>query len=163
MVNLLAIWRAHGIDRALTDAWERGVVICGQSAGAMCWFEWGISRSHGAAGAVRGLGLLPGSLCVHYHADPGRRRAFLHGVGKTLPAGYGLDDQAGLLFEGTEEEEPVAGRDGAGVWRVESDGEGGTTERRLEARRLPDPRPAIDEAISDVTELRQVRALRDRY
>ena len=49
MLNLLAIWRAHGIDDVLRRCWERGVVMVGQSAGAMCWFEWGITRSAGSA------------------------------------------------------------------------------------------------------------------
>ncbi len=163
MLNLLAIWTAHRIDRIMVEAWERGVVICGQSAGAMCWFEHGISRSHGRAERVKGMGVLPGSLCVHYHGDPERRAAFLSGVGRTLPSGYGLDDQAGLLFRGSEREEAVASRDGAGVWKVAPDGEGGATEVQLPVRRLFDPRPAIDEPAADVAEMRQVRALRGRH
>ena len=85
MLNLLAIWTAHGLERIMIDAWERGVVICGQSAGAMCWFERGISRSFGEAAPVKGIGLLPGSLCVHYHGDPERRAAFLNGVCRSFP------------------------------------------------------------------------------
>jgi dipeptidase E len=162
MLNLLAIWRAHRIDTALVRAWERGVVICGQSAGAMCWFEFGISRSQGVAKPVKGLGLLPGSLSVHYHSDPERRRAFLHGVGLVLPPGWGVDDQAGLLFAGTEPKEAVSGREGAGAWYVKPDGEGGTTEEALSVRRLEDPRPAIDTASDDVAEMRRVRSLRSR-
>lgn len=162
MVNLMAIWQAHRIDVALTRAWERGVVICGQSAGAMCWFEYGISRSQGEARPVKGFGLLPGSLCVHYHSDPERRRAFLHGVGLVLPAGWGADDQAGVLFAGTAVEAAVSGRAGARVSYVQPDGEGGTTEEPVPARRLEDPRPAIDDVSADVAELRQVRALRER-
>ncbi len=161
LLNLVAIWKAHGIDRALARAWEQGVVIAGQSAGAMCWFEFGISRSHGEAKPVKGLGLLPGSLCVHYHSDPERRRAFLHGVSLVLPAGYGLDDQAALLFRGAEPAEAVSGRKGAGVWSVKPDGEGGVEETAVETRRLEDPRPAIDESAADVEELRRVRALRE--
>ena len=75
MVNMLAVWRAHGIDRLLREAWRNGTVLCGQSAGAMCWFEWGITRSTGVTRPARGLGLLPGSLSVHHHRDPDRRRA----------------------------------------------------------------------------------------
>ena len=65
MRNMLAIWREHGIDDAMREAWTGGVVLAGLSAGAMCWFEGGISMSGGAPEAVRGLGLLPGSLSVH--------------------------------------------------------------------------------------------------
>jgi dipeptidase E len=162
MVNLLAIWKAHRIDSALTRAWERGVVICGQSAGGMCWFEYGISRSQGEAKPVKGLGLIHGSLSVHYHSDPERRRAFLHGVGLVLPPGWGVDDQAGLLFAGTEPAEALSARDGAGVWLVKPDGEGGTTEEALPVKRLEDPRPAIDDVAEDVAEMRRVRELRGR-
>ncbi|MGZ4173680.1 MAG: Type 1 glutamine amidotransferase-like domain-containing protein, partial [Solirubrobacteraceae bacterium] len=69
MRNLLAIWREHGIDIAMRIAWESGVVLAGLSAGAMCWFEGGISMSGGAPEAVRGLGLLPGSLSVHLDGE----------------------------------------------------------------------------------------------
>jgi dipeptidase E len=65
MRNMLAIWREHGIDQAMREAWRAGVVLAGLSAGAMCWFEGGISMSGGAPEVVRGLGLLAGSLSVH--------------------------------------------------------------------------------------------------
>jgi dipeptidase E len=155
MRNLLAIWRAHGIDRILREAWEGGTVLCGQSAGAMCWFEWGVSRSTGAAMPVRGLGFLPGSLSVHYHRDPDRRRMFIDAVALVIPPGYGIDDGTGLFFEGTELVEAVSAKPGALAWRVESANGRGSTETPLEARRLADPRPAIDEPDAAVTELRR--------
>jgi dipeptidase E len=160
MRNLLAIWRAHGIDRILREAWEAGTILCGQSAGAMCWFEWGISRSSGAAQPVRGLGFLPGSLSVHYHRDPDRRRVFHQAVALVIPPGYGVDDGAGLLFRGEELAEVVRARPGAGAWRVESAGGGAWKETVLPARELVDPRPAIDEQDEAVTELRRTVASR---
>jgi peptidase E len=160
MINLLAIWRSHGLDSILVEAWRRGIVLCGQSAGAMCWFEAGITQSRGAAAAVKGLGVLPGSLCVHYHRDPERRRAFKAAVGASIPPGYGLDDQAGLLFRGLSLERVVSGRPGAGAWRVEPAGGRGPRETPLEPDRLTDPRPPIDEISADLAELRRTRALR---
>src|SRR5213078_872101 len=65
MRNLLAIWRAHGLDRLLLEAWRRGTVLAGLSAGAMCWFDAGITRSSGPPEPLAGLGLLQGSLTVH--------------------------------------------------------------------------------------------------
>jgi peptidase E len=162
MVNLLAIWRAHGIDEILREAWKRRIVIAGQSAGAMCWFKFGITRSSGAPGVAPGIGLLPGSLCVHYHSHPERRAAYRHAVATGLPPGHGLDDQTGLLFRGCELVEVVSGRRGAGAWRVEADGRGGCREERLPQRAIADPRPAIDEPSAAVRELRQVRAARAR-
>jgi dipeptidase E len=160
MVNMLAVWRAHGIDCLLREAWRSGTVLCGQSAGAMCWFEWGITRSTGMARPARGLGLLPGSLSVHHHRDPDRRRALLQAVSLVIPPGYGVDDQAGLLFRGGELAEAVSARPGAGVWRVERAGGGGWTEAELATRRLSDPRSAIDEPDAHVAELRRTVAAR---
>jgi dipeptidase E len=160
MRNLLAIWRAHGIDRILREAWESGTILCGQSAGAMCWFEWGISRSSGAAQPVRGLGFLPGSLSVHYHRDPDRRRVFHQAVALVIPAGYGIDDGAGLLFRDDALAEVVSARPGSAAWRVESAGGGVWKESALPARELADPRPAIDEQDDAVSELRRTVASR---
>ena len=75
-------------------------MLAGQSAGAMCWFEAGITKSSGRPAAAAGLGLLDGSLCVHYNNEPERRAAYLDAVGDGMPGGYGLDDYAGLLWEG---------------------------------------------------------------
>jgi dipeptidase E len=126
----------------------------------MCLFEWGISRSSGRALPVRGLGMLPGSLSVHYHRDADRRRALLEGVALVLPAGYGVDDGAGLLFVDAELAEVVTARQGAGAWRVESAEGGRWLEAALPARPLSDPRQAIDDADQAVSELRRTVASR---
>jgi peptidase E len=73
MRNLLAIWQVHGLDRMLRDAWERGVVLAGLSAGAMCWLEGGVTTSSGAPEPTPGLGFMPGSLSVHADTEPARR------------------------------------------------------------------------------------------
>src|SRR5436305_881245 len=97
MVNLLAVWEAHDLSAILSLAWRQGIVLAGQSAGAMCWFESGITKSSGKPEIEAGLGLLHGSLCVHYNNEPERRAAYLEAVSKGMPSGYGLDDYAGLL------------------------------------------------------------------
>ena len=160
LLNLIAIWRTHGIDRVLREAWEKGIVLCGQSAGAICWFEFGITRSAGIAAARPGLGILPGSLCVHYHRDPERRGAFREAVAFGIPAGYGIDDQAGLLFRGTALAEAVSARPGASALRVEPTEGARSREISLESKILSDPRPAIDEPAAEVAELRRTRAAR---
>jgi dipeptidase E len=118
LVNLLALWRAHGLDEALGEAWSNGVVLAGVSAGAMCWFEDGVSRSHGGPRRVPGLGLLPGSLTVHHDSDPGRALVYREQLAEGMPAGHGLDDGVGLLFEGTEPVRAVTAREGAGAYRL---------------------------------------------
>ena len=160
MVNLLAVWRAHRIDEILLEAWRRGTILCGQSAGAMCWFERGISRSIGGAALVDGLGVAPGVLSVHYHRDSERRDALLASVRERGMTGYGVDDGAGLVIRGDRVTAAISARDGAGAWRVERDSAGTVREISLEPLTLPSPRPAIDESTSEVLELRAVRASR---
>ena len=160
MVNLLAVWRAHGIDELLIEAWHRGTILCGQSAGAMCWFEHGISRGSGRAARVEGLGLVPGVLSVHYHRDADRRTALHAEVEAGRSPGYGVDDGAGLLIRGGRVASAVSGTTDAGAWRVEIADDGVVREVSLNPMPLPSPRPAIDELPSEVVELRAVRASR---
>ena len=81
--NMLAVWRVHGLDSILVEAWRAGVVLAGLSAGAICWFEAGVTDSFGPSlGPLRdGLGLLPGSMCPHYDGEPLRRPTYQRLVG----------------------------------------------------------------------------------
>ncbi len=167
MRNMLAIWREHGIDRAMRAAWERGVVLAGLSAGAMCWFEGGVSKSGGAPEAVRGLGLLGGSLSVHLDGEPDRLPVYTAAVAQgELPAGYAADDGAALVFAGTALRECVASRPGARVSRVRADGAGGFISEPLDVRVLSESGPAdrVGTAAapsgSDALALSELRALR---
>lgn len=160
MVNLLAIWRAHGIDQVMRQAWEQGTVMVGQSAGAMCWFEWGITRSVGSASLAPGLGFIPGVLSVHYHRDADRREALLAAVRERGLEGHGIDDGAGILIRDRRVVTSVSAREEAGAWVVAPDADGGVSETRMEATPLASPRPAIDERPDELHEWRAVRALR---
>jgi dipeptidase E len=120
MRNLLAIWHVHGLDRLLRDAWERGVVLAGLSAGAMCWFEGGVTTSSGAPEPTPGLGFLPGSLSVHADQEPSRRPVYLRAVADgTLAPGWLADDGVGLLFRDMALERVVSARPRAGAARVD--------------------------------------------
>ena len=137
--NLLALWRLHGLDRILRDAWNAGVVMAGMSAGAICWFESCTTDSFGPT--LRpldgGLGILAGSLSPHYHGEAQRRPVYRRLVADgTLAAGYAVDDGVALVFRELELVEVVASAPGAGAWRVAPDGAGGTTETALPARVL---------------------------
>ncbi len=164
MVNLIAIWRAHGLDKILREAWEEGILICGQSAGAMCWFEHGITSSSGEPAPAEGLGLLPGSACVHYLSEPQRRDRFMEEVGAgNMPGGLGMEDQTGALFEGARMTKSIVAREGAAVWRVEpgGNGNGAAREEQLDSRRLEDKRPAAADALSaEILEFRETLAAR---
>jgi dipeptidase E len=119
MRNMLAVWREHQIDTALTDAWEAGVVLAGLSAGAMCWFEGGITMSSGTPEPAAGLGLLSGSLSVHRSSEPSRLPAYLRAVAdQRLPGGYAADDGTALLFAGHRLVECVASRPGRRIVQV---------------------------------------------
>ena len=123
--NMLAVWRVHGFDEILREAWREGVVLTGWSAGIICWFEAGVTDSFGPelAGMRDGLGLLPGSACPHYDGEARRRPEYTRLVGEGFPPGIALDDEAAARFEGTELVEVVASEDGARGYRVGPDGE----------------------------------------
>jgi peptidase E len=166
LLNLLAIWRAHGLDAILREAWDRGVVLGGISAGSMCWFRAGVTTGFGHPRAVEGLGFLPASNSVHHQSEPERRPCFHDAVRSELaPPGYGVDDGAGLLFTGTDLAEAVTARPGAGAWWVEGMGDG-VTETPLDIRRLPDPRdepgPGPPLAIAEYRRAREQSPPRNR-
>ena len=121
LVSLLGVWRAHGLDEVLAECWRRGVVLCGLSAGSLCWFEDAVSAFHGEPASVRGLGLLPHSNCVHYDGEPARREAYRAAVasGDVVP-GYAADDGVALHFIGTELARVVASRRDRAADRVEA-------------------------------------------
>ncbi len=124
--NMLAVWRVHGFDRVLREAWEAGVVLFGWSAGMICWFEAGVTDSFGPelAGLRDGLGFLPGSACPHYDGEELRRPVYTRLVAdEGFPPGVALDDGAAARFVGTELVEVVASRPGAGGYRVTSAGD----------------------------------------
>lgn len=135
--NLLAIWRAHGLDAILRDAWGAGVVLAGVSAGANCWFEGSTTDSFGPLAAFPdGLGLLPGSFCPHFDSEPGRRPLFHRLIAEgALPAGIACDDFAAAHLVGTELREIVASRERASAFRVDR-GADGAIEEPLPVLRL---------------------------
>ena len=131
--NMLAIWRVHGFDRILREAWEAGVVLAGWSAGMICWFEAGVTDSFGPQldGMRDGLGFLAGSACPHYDGEDLRRPTYRRLVADGFPSGIAADDAVAVHFAGSDLSEVVTARPGATAYRVDSGGE-----TRLEARRL---------------------------
>src|SRR2546421_462592 len=102
--NMLAIWRVHGFDALLREAWEAGVVLAGSSAGMICWFEAGVTDSFGPQleGLRDGLGFLPGSACPHYDGEERRRPVYTQLVRDGFPGGIALDDGVAAEDVGTE-------------------------------------------------------------
>lgn len=117
--NLLAVWRLHGVDRALRKAWNAGIVLTGLSAGMNCWFEACSTDSFGPLAPLRdGLGLLAGSACPHYDGESERRPRFHQFLREGLPAGYAADDGAALHFIGRRLHQCVSSRPNARAYRV---------------------------------------------
>lgn len=131
--NALAIWRAHGFDVILREAWEAGVVLAGWSAGMLCWFEASVTDSFGPElqGMRDGLGFLPGSACPHYDAEAERRPVYTRLVAEGFPPGIAADDCVAVRYDGTELAEVVTAREGSRAYRVTAAGE-----EPLEARLL---------------------------
>ncbi|HVB09828.1 MAG TPA: peptidase E [Bacillota bacterium] len=136
--NMLAIWRLHGVDAILREAWEAGILLCGGSAGSLCWYECGVTDSFGLqlAPLHDGLGLLPGSHCPHYDAEALRRPSYGRYVGEgVLPAGVAVDNAVALRYEGKDLVEVVTAKAGAQAYRVERTATG-VHEAPLPARQL---------------------------
>ncbi len=131
VISLLGAWRAHGLDVTLRRAWEQGVVLCGLSAGSLCWFSEAVTAFHGPPAPVRGLGLLPHSNCVHFDAEPERCGAYHELLKGGMAAGYAAEDGAALHFEGERLTRVVASRPGARAYRMRLSGD------RVSSRPLP--------------------------
>lgn len=119
-LNQQAIWKAQGIDVVLKQAWDRGIVLGGASAGSLCWFEEGTTDSRPKElSIVKCLGFLKGSHSPHYDAEPGRRPLYqkLIGSGQMKP-GYACDNDAGIYFEDNEVKRVVHTRAAAKVYYV---------------------------------------------
>lgn len=119
-LNQQAIWKAQGIDVVLRDAWNRGIVLGGASAGSLCWFEQGTTDSRPKElSIVKGLGFLKGSHSPHYDAEPGRRPLYQKLIASgDLKPGYACDNDAGIYFEDNEVKRVVSSRVGAKVYYV---------------------------------------------
>jgi peptidase E len=97
--SMLALWRAWGLDLVLKQAYEKGIILAGVSAGAICWFEHGITDSVWPMGVLDCMGMLKGSCCPHYDSEPERKPVFTENVqaGTALP-GIALSDFTAVHF-----------------------------------------------------------------
>jgi dipeptidase E len=135
--NMLAVWRLHGVDVALRDAWRAGVVLAGISAGAICWFEDGLTDSFGRPPRALddGLGFLAGACCPHYDGEKDRRPALLRLMRRDFPSTLALDDGAAAHFVGRTLKEIVTSRPSARAFAITNE-DGRVIERLLTTRYL---------------------------
>jgi dipeptidase E len=126
--NLLALWREWGVDAIMRDAYERGIILSGVSAGSICWFGQGTTDSlFGPLTPIACLGFLPGSNSPHYDSEPERRPTYHRLIaGGAIEDGYAADDGVGLHFIDDQLHAAVSSRPNARAYRVERSGEGVT-------------------------------------
>ena len=113
--TMLAVWREWGVAEILREAWESGIVLTGVSAGAICWFEQGLTDSFSdALRPLDCLGFLPGSCCPHYDGEP-QRRPSMHRLlaSGEIAAGIAIEDWTGVHFRGTEIHRVISSKAGA--------------------------------------------------
>ena len=138
VANLLALWRLHGWDSYLREAWQAGVVLGGVSAGSLCWHIGGTTDSFGPTlrPVTNGLAFLPYSNGVHYNSEA-QRRPLYHGLiaDGRLPDGYATDDGVGLVYVGTDLVEAVADRPECFAYSVRRE-QAQAVETVIEPRRL---------------------------
>lgn len=132
--NLLALWKEWGLDRILRSAWEQGVILAGNSAGANCWFEECVSKSiPGRLTPLLGIGLMKGSCCPHYNNAEAGYPSWCHRLlleGK-LKDGYGIEDGAALHFIDERLYRAISSRPTAKAYRVQVK-DGNVEEREIE-------------------------------
>ncbi|HEY0693705.1 MAG TPA: Type 1 glutamine amidotransferase-like domain-containing protein, partial [Kribbella sp.] len=128
VVNLMAVWRAHGLPEILHECWQSGVVMAGQSAGSLCWHVGGPTDSFGdnLDAFSNGLGWLPWSNGVHDElADQPRRTTYRRLIAEgALPGGYATEDGVGLHYVDGEFHEAVTVVPGRRAWRIDRDAAG---------------------------------------
>lgn len=132
--SMLAVWREWGFVDVVREAYERGVLLCGSSAGAICWFEQGVTDSvAGELTALDCLGFLGGSNCPHYDGEKDRRPAYHRLVREgRIASGIACDDGAGVHFVDEQLARVVSGRPNARAYRVERASDGSVLETQLE-------------------------------
>lgn len=122
--KLMQKWRERGLDRLLTEAWHQGKMLCGLSAGAICWFEAGLSDSdrfetkeNWTLTRVEALGLVPGLFCPHLDSE-NRTLPLLEDLERQPMAALAATDCAAVVVnEG--QVSVLCGREGAGVYQIQ--------------------------------------------
>lgn len=126
-LKMMKLWRKLGVDKMLKTAWQKEKVLCGLSAGSICWYESGHSDSMSFYHPekwdyikVRGLGFVKGIHCPHYNGKTlgiARRTSFKKMISKIGGTGIAIDNGAALIYEG-KKTRLVSAKKGAGAYKV---------------------------------------------
>ena len=139
VANLLAVWRTHGLDKILKKAWEKGVVLTGQSAGSICWNVGGVTDSFGMnmQPVTNGLALLPYTSGVHYDSEEQRRPLIHKLIGDNiLPDGYATDDGVNIHFINQDFHKAISDRSNAFAYHVARNDDGSIREEKIQTELL---------------------------
>jgi len=123
-LRMLMRWRALGVDKLLVQAHQKGTVMAGQSAGAECWFEfgltdcWHLDHNPDTSQIIHGLGLIPGVCNPHYHTETWRVSRLKLLLEKRRLVGVGIDNCAALVVE-DDQYRVVTSAPNAHVYRTE--------------------------------------------
>jgi len=122
--NMLTLWRDWGVDKILREAYENGVVMAGLSAGAICWYEEGVTDSSGVGlDKLDCLGFLEGSSCPHYDGEEKRRPEYSRLLSEGMKPGIACDDSVGILYENEKLVDAVTSVAGKAAYKVTADAE----------------------------------------
>jgi dipeptidase E len=120
--SLLAVWRDWGVAEVIREAWESGVVLAGVSAGAICWFEQGLTDSFSdGLRPLACLGFLSGSCCPHYDGEPQRRPSYHRLLASgDISGGVAIEDWTGVHFKEREIYKVISSKRGARAYSLRS-------------------------------------------
>ena len=98
-VFMLEIWRKYKLEQIFKNAYEKGIILSGVSAGAVCWFDWILSDSVGPGfNPLRGINLISGS-CTPHSSNIKRINQFESDIKDSkLPNGIAIDDGVAVVF-----------------------------------------------------------------
>jgi len=105
-LRMLMRWRALGVDKLIVNAWKHGAIVMGQSAGAICWFQYGLTdcwhldHNPDTSQIIHGLGLIPGVCNPHYNVDAWRAPRLKFLLEQRKLSGIGIDNCAALVVQG---------------------------------------------------------------
>jgi len=160
-LNMLAIWKAQGIDRVLKQALEKGIVLAGGSAGSICWFQSGISDSRPVnLSVVEGLSFLPYSHCPHYTNE--ERKSLYHQMmkNKKMTWGYACDDRAGILFKNGKAVDFISQSDLHNSYTVKVE-KGNVKEHKIVSKYLLSPNSLAENEITSLSVNQKLKELLD--
>ena len=120
--SMIAVWRDWGVPELLREAWLSGIILTGVSAGAICWFEQGLTDSYSdGLHPLDCLGFLPGSCCPHYDSEPQRRPSYHRLLaGGEISAGVAIEDWTGIHYKGTQMHRVITSKPGARAYSARS-------------------------------------------